>query len=311
MPRIEHIGDATLYLGDCRGILPSLSADAVISDPPYGIDYNHSGAHGRFSGVGVTKAARERGNYPIIGDDSPFDPTPLLRFGNVLIWGADHYRDRLPASGRWLAFDKLGGMEPWDSFSDVEFAWHSQGGASRLFSMKWKGIACDKIGENNGLRDHPTQKPIALMLWCIQQAGMPNRILDPFMGSGTTGVAALRLGRKFIGIEIEERWFDIACKRIEQEARQGRLALDEAPLATATARDDRSDTSNTEAVLRPISNSDHPGFGGAPDVAVPDDGVNGILPCSDAKVVASPVNTASVPDKPGIPARSTSAQEAA
>ena len=226
MPRREVIGNAELYLGDCRELIGELSADAVISDPPYGINYNHSGQHGRLSGVGVTKAARERGNHPIIGDDAPFEPAPWLRFGNVLLWGADHYRLRLPEGGRWLVFDKLDDMEPWDSFSDVEFAWHSRGGASRRFRMKWKGIACDKQGENNGLREHPTQKPIALMSWCIEQAGMPQKILDPFMGSGTTGVAALRLRRRFIGIEISETYFDIACRRIEAEARQGRLDVD-------------------------------------------------------------------------------------
>lgn len=225
--REEIFGDARLLLGDCREIAKDIAADAVISDPPYGIDYNHSGRHGRFSGVGVTKAARTRGNHPIHGDATAFDPAPWVRFGNVILWGADHFYPRLPDSGRFLGFDKLDGMKPWDSFSDIEFAWHSKEGAARLFSMKWKGIACDKRGENNGLREHPTQKPIALMVWCIQQAGMPGSILDPFMGSGTTGVAALRIRRKFIGIEIEERWFDVACRRIEAEARQGRIEFDE------------------------------------------------------------------------------------
>jgi site-specific DNA-methyltransferase (adenine-specific) len=231
--RTEKIGDATLYLGDCREIAPSILADAVISDPPYGIGYAHSGFHD--GTIGHTASANARGAPPVHGDDAPFDPAPLLRYGNVLLWGADHYRSRLPEIGRWLAFDKLAGMQPWDSFSDVEFAWHSRGGASRIFSLKWKGLACDKRGENNGLRDHPTQKPIALMLWCVRQAGMPERILDPYMGSGTTGVAALRLGRKFTGIEIEERWFDIACRRIEAEARQGRLAVDPIPTAPEAA----------------------------------------------------------------------------
>lgn len=253
MSRVEQIGDATLYLGDCRDLAGEIVADAVISDPPYGIGYVHSGRHGA-TGVGATKQAALRGNPPIVGDkpqgqrwlkknsirdrewggqatfqgdNGLFDPGLWLRFRNVLVWGADHYRDRLPSSGRWLAWDKLGRSHPGgDSFSDVEFAWHSRGGASRIFSLMWKGIACEKRDGDTGVRDHPTQKPIALMLWCIQQAGMPDRILDPFMGSGTTGVAALRLGRKFIGIEIEPRWFDVACRRIEAEARQGRLPIE-------------------------------------------------------------------------------------
>ena len=223
--RKEVIGDATLYLGDCLEILPTLDkVDAVITDPPYGIDFNHSGSHGRFNGQGVTQAARARGNPSIIGDDKPFDPAPWIAFcGNVIMWGSDHFYPRLPDSGRFLAWNKLGDMDPWDSFSDVEFAWHSVDKAARIFSMKWKGIACDKVGENNGLRVHTTQKPIRLMCWCIEQAGEPQTILDPYMGSGTTGVACANLGRKFIGIEIEPKYFEIACERITNAYRQKRL----------------------------------------------------------------------------------------
>lgn len=217
------IGNATLYHGDCMKILPTLpKVDAVITDPPYGIAYSHSGYHD--GSIGNTAAANARGCPPIHGDDAPFDPAPFIAFcPNVLIFGADHFYPRLPDSGRWLAFDKLGGMEPWDTFSDVEFAWHSANKAARLFSMKWKGLACDKVGENGGLRVHTTQKPIRLMRWCIEQAGMPETILDPFMGSGTTGVACMHLGRKFIGIEIERKYFDIACERIDNAQRQNTL----------------------------------------------------------------------------------------
>lgn len=218
----------TLYLGDCLEIAPQLQAvDALISDPPYGIDFNHYGAHGRFSGAGVTKAARKRGNYPIIGDDRPFDPNVWLGFDNVLLWGSDHYFKRLPDSGRWLAWNKLGDMMPWDSFCDVEFAWHSKEGASRIFSMKWKGIACDKAGENNGLRLHPVQKPVRLMIWCIDQAKVPEgaTVLDPYMGSGTTGIACLRTGRNFVGIEIDEHHFATAVERIKREISQDILKL--------------------------------------------------------------------------------------
>lgn len=217
------IGDATLYLGDCLEILPTLpKVDAVITDPPYGIGYAHSGF--RDGRIGNTKAANLRGCPMVFGDDVPFDPAPFISLcSNVMMFGADHFYTRLPDSGRWIAFDKLGGMEPWDSFCDVEFAWHSHNKPARIFSMKWKGLACDKQGENGGLRVHTTQKPIRLMRWCIEQAGMPDLILDPFMGSGTTGVAAIQLGRKFIGIEIEPKYFDIACERIYAAVAQGRL----------------------------------------------------------------------------------------
>lgn len=213
--RIERIGAATLYLGDCREILPTLGkVDAVVTDPPYGI------AHVKGAGG---KGKHDRRNIaPIIGDDRPFDPSPLLQFDNVLLWGADHYAERLP-HGRWLAWDKLDGLASYDSFSDVEFAWHSKRGAARIFRHLWKGIC--KASEKDAGREHPTQKPAALMEWCVAQAGNPESVLDPFMGSGTTGVACAKLGRKFIGIEIEPRYFDIACKRIEDAYRQADLFI--------------------------------------------------------------------------------------
>jgi site-specific DNA-methyltransferase (adenine-specific) len=221
------LGDltATLFLGDCLEIAPQLvGVRHVITDPPYGISYVHSGTPGR-GGAGATKAASLRGNDAIIGDAQPFDPTPWLGFENVLMWGADHYYRRLPDSGRLLCWNKLGDLAPWDSFSDVEFAWHSGEGAARIFSMLWKGLACDKRGENGGLREHPTQKPIRLMSWCLDAAKVPvgETVLDPFMGSGTTGLACLRTGRNFTGIEKDPKHFATAVERLEREARQGVL----------------------------------------------------------------------------------------
>jgi site-specific DNA-methyltransferase (adenine-specific)/modification methylase len=129
----------------------------------------------------------------------------------------------LPDSGRFLAWNKLDQIEPWDSFSDVEFMWHSKNAAARIFNMKWKGVACDKQGEDNGIRLHTTQKPIRLMCWCLQQCGLPALVLDPYMGSGTTGVACAKMGLNFIGIEIDKKYFDIACRRIEAAYAQGKL----------------------------------------------------------------------------------------
>jgi site-specific DNA-methyltransferase (adenine-specific) len=226
MTQVERIGNATLYLGDCLAMMPALRAEAcafaVVSDPPYGIGYAHSGGERLFSKVGRTRAARERGVSAMAGDERPYDPAPWLGFcGNVLLWGADHFHRRLPASGRWLAWNKLGTLEPWDSFSDVEFAWHSGNGASRIFTLLWKGLVqAEKVA--NGVRHHVTQKPIALMEWCIAQSGVGGgtTVLDPYMGSGTTGVAALRLGHRFIGVEIDRRYFEIACRRsAEAQAR--------------------------------------------------------------------------------------------
>lgn len=205
--REEIIGDCRLILGDCREVLPLLpKIDAVVTDPPYGIGYQKGeggkGAHS-FRNVGA-----------ISGDDEPFDPSPWLSFDDVILWGGNHFAARLP-HGRWLAWDKLAGMAEFDSFSDVEFAWRKGRGKDRIFNHLWKGIC--QASEKGGGRErwHPTQKPIEVMRWCIQQIPDARTILDPFMGSGTTGVACVKLGRKFIGIEIDEKYFDIACRRIE------------------------------------------------------------------------------------------------
>jgi len=169
-------------------------------------------------------SSKRRNTGKIIGDDNPFDPTPLLRFPLVLIWGADHYAQRLP-HGRWLAWDKLGAREPWDSYSDVEFAWANRRGAARIFNHVWKGICQGPGKDKNKKRVHPAQKPIELMEWCIQQLKSPETIVDPYMGVGTTGVACMHMGCSFVGIEIERKYFDIACERIDAASRQKQLFL--------------------------------------------------------------------------------------
>lgn len=220
------IGNCELWHGDCREILPALEACAIVSDPPYGIGFV-KGSGGR-PGRGYTKSQEERcrNSAPIFGDDAPFDPSHLLRFDPVILFGADHYAQRLPR-GRWLAWDKLGGQAPYgDSFSDVEYAWHNKTGAARIFRMVWKGM-CQGAGKDKGTkRTHPTQKPVDLMEWCIEQAGRPETVCDPYMGTGATGVAAVNLGLHFIGIEIHGPYFEEACRRIEQAYAQPRLFED-------------------------------------------------------------------------------------
>jgi len=221
------IGNATLIWGDCREVLPMLPKDAaIVSDPPYGIAFQHGG----HLGAAYAGAKTKSNNAKIHGDDSPFSPVHLLAFEQAVLFGADHYAAGLPR-GRWLAWDKLGGQDTYgDSFSDVEYAWHSRTGAARIFRLVWKGM-CQGAGKDKGTkRTHPTQKPVALMEWCIVQAGRPALVVDPYMGTGATGVAAMNLGLRFIGVEIHRPYFDEACRRIEQAQAQGTLLLpEEAP----------------------------------------------------------------------------------
>jgi site-specific DNA-methyltransferase (adenine-specific) len=209
---VVTIGDATLYHGDCLEILPTLPkvGAVVVSDPPYGIGFVSppSGAHS----LGKATVA------PIVGDDRRFDPAPLLRWPCVL-FGADHYSADLPHGGVFHVWDKHCGRAGADKFSDAELFWTSWTKKREVFRYLWKGFQQEGAGEK---RDHPTQKPVPLMKFCVglTKAGL---ILDPFMGSGTTGVACAQLGRKFIGIEIEKKYFDIACERIDNAYRQQRM----------------------------------------------------------------------------------------
>ena len=208
--RIETIGNATLYLGDCRDILPTLpKVDAVITDPPYGI-----GKDGQKRTTGGNGGRKE---YEFLGwdgerpDAEVFDLI-LVAAPKHVIWGGNYFADLLPATGKWLVWDKGQRINQ----SDGELAWTSQPGALRICTMNRVELMTDGA-------EHPTQKPVRLMEWCFGQVKACGTILDPFMGSGTTGVACANLGREFIGIEREPKYFDIACRRIEDAQRQSRL----------------------------------------------------------------------------------------
>ena len=226
--RVEQIGDATLYLGDCRDILPTLGkVDACITDPPYGIGFVHSGKGGRLA------RSTSFGGVAIIGDDRPFDPSDFLRFRTVVLWGANHFAERLPSSAGWLIWDKRDGVCSNDQ-ADCEIAWTNQSRPARVIRHLWNGML--KASERGESRVHPTQKPLAVMEWCLKQLTTAGEIvLDPFMGSGTTGVACAKLGRKFIGIEIEPKYFDIACRRIEAAYKQPDLFIEKPKPATQEA----------------------------------------------------------------------------
>lgn len=205
--RVEHLAEGvTVYCGDCRDILPTLGrVDAVVTDPPYGMSWDGKVTVGK-GGHGKTGAKAKHHGVTIAGDDQPFDPSPFDHIPLRLFWGFNHFPERL-TKGRALVWIKRSD-EGFGSFlSDAELAWCSVG----------HGVYCFRdqslMGETKE-RAHPTQKPVPLMKWCLQQFPKAQIILDPFMGSGTTGVAAVKLGRQFTGIEIEPRYFDIACRRI-------------------------------------------------------------------------------------------------
>ena len=209
------IGNATLYHGDCMDILPTLpKVDAVVTDPPYGI--------GEAAGKNAsrTKLATAKDFGDDRWDDKPITEDlirSVISAGrHAVIFGGNYYA--LPASSCWLVWDKENGE---NDFADCELAWTNLDKAVRRIRYMWNGMLRAN-GEKRG--DHPTQKPVGVMSWAISH--LPNdthTILDPFMGSGTTGVACANLGRAFIGIERERKYFDIACERIAAAQAQQRL----------------------------------------------------------------------------------------
>lgn len=210
------IGRARPACGDYRDILPTLDkVDAVVTDPPYGIG-EAAGANKSRSNLAV---ARDYGNDA--WDNEPIAPEVMVAVraaGRWCVMFGGNYYDCPPASC-WLVWDK----ENTGDFADCELAWTNLPKAVRRIRYMWNGMLRAN-GEPRG--DHPTQKPVGVMRWCIGHLPEPNQtILDPFMGSGTTGVAAVQMGRDFIGIEREPKYFDIACRRIEDAQRQGDLFI--------------------------------------------------------------------------------------
>jgi site-specific DNA-methyltransferase (adenine-specific) len=221
--RVEKIGLATLYLGDCREIAPGLDRPAaVISDPPYGI-FKNVAASGKMFGK-ETIYSRDK-NAPI-WDVRP-DNINIRQIMNLadkwIVWGGNYFASALGDCPGLLVWNKETGN---NNYADGECAFSNVVGTMRIFTHQWCGAFKDS--ERGQRAEHPTQKPVALMRWCIEQAKVPpgGMILDPYMGSGSTGVAAMQMRHPFIGIEIEPRYFDIACRRIEEAQRQGDMFRD-------------------------------------------------------------------------------------
>src|SRR6185312_9884945 len=197
MNKIETLAEGvTVYLGDCREILPALPpVDAVVTDPPYGIGEKMQG--------GTWGAAEKYADFRRWDVAPSAENLSLLRAKaqSVVLWGGNYFD--APAARCWLIWDKLNAVR---TMADCELAWTNLDKPAKRFRSP---VGVHEWG-------HPTEKPLPLMSWCIDQLPPPaTLILDPFMGAGTTGVAAVKLGRKFIGIEIEPKYFDIARKRIQ------------------------------------------------------------------------------------------------
>lgn len=246
---VRRIGFATLYLADNAEVLPALARPAaLIGDPPYGQKQNTNVEHARGKRAGQVifdKRRRAAGalhstsqaiRWPevIYGDDKPFDPSPWLTVADiVLLWGAHKFADRLPA-GSWLVWDKVPTGKIRDQ-GDGEAAWlNGPPRPLRIHRLLWDGVCVGSAARHEvtagQARVHPTQKPESLMAWCIQQARIPvgGTVLDPWMGAGSTGIAAVKAGHPFVGIEWEPLYFEVACRRIDDAQRQGGLFQDAA-----------------------------------------------------------------------------------
>lgn len=209
------IGNATLYLGDCSAVIPLLPpASLLLTDPPYGLGEARKDHKSR-NRVGIFSPDYGRSEWDDVPAEAHQIAACVSSAAKAIIWGGNYFG--LPAASKWLVWDK----ENSGDFADCELAWTNLPGAVRIFRHMWNGML--RASERNAPRVHPTQKPIALMEWCISQAGDVESVIDPFMGSGTTGIACAGLGKKFYGIEREPRYFDIACQRIEAAYAQGRL----------------------------------------------------------------------------------------
>jgi len=203
----------TIYHGDCRQIVPLLgNFDLLLTDPPYGLNVDRTMS--KQGGTQYGKAAAAKRHYEATGWDESAPPRWVLEMLRAsskwqILWGGNYY-DALPAARGWLVWDKENGD---NQFADCELAWTNLDIAVRKKAHMWNGM----IRKGNEAREHPTQKPLALMQWCIGLAGDVQTILDPFAGSGTTGEAAKLMGKRAVLIEREERYCEIAARRLAQD----------------------------------------------------------------------------------------------
>lgn len=233
MNRVEHIGNATLYLGDCREIMPTLGKfDVGLFDPPYG---QKIAAKPK---IGSEGAQLDRGNNrsPYDGSvgraamtvhqTSDWDNDPpsaevwamaASTAPKIIAFGFNRLAHLYGPTPKMLIWDKKNKNGWEDTFADGEVAWtRGISGPTRIYRHLWVGSLRASEHEK-GAKVHPAQKPIVVMGWCLRQAG-PGSVIDPWMGAGSTGIAAIQSGRAYTGIEINPKYFDIACRRIADAA---------------------------------------------------------------------------------------------
>ncbi len=199
---------ATIYLGDCLELLPEMpKVDLVLTDPPYGKKPSRDGM-----GVAKRKFSVVDNVWDVVPGKKIFDDM-ILCSSEQIIWGANYFFQLLNPTNCILVWDK---NTETSVLAHCELAWTSFKKVTKIFRFTWNGMLQENM-KNKESRQHPTQKPTQLMYWCIEQADKPKTILDPFMGSGTTLVAAKQLNRQAIGIEIEEKYCEIGAKRLSQE----------------------------------------------------------------------------------------------
>ena len=200
MEPTKTIGDCHLYLGDCRDILPTLpKVDLVLTDPPYGIGI----------AANPVRQAHEKLDWDAAPPSAGLINECIVAGKTAIVWGGNYFG--LPAAQCFLVWDKI---QPHDfSLAMAEMAWTNKGGPAKIHRQSVLSYR----------KEHPTQKPVELMEWCISHAKDVLTVTDPFMGSGTTGVACANMGKTFCGIEREQKYFDIACQRIENAYRQQRM----------------------------------------------------------------------------------------
>lgn len=210
------IGNATLYLGDCLEVLPTLpKVDAVITDPPYDIGGGWGTASSwQTEGFGKSRMWGARPEWDV---RPPAEVMTWIAAQKAIVWGGNYF-DSLPPSKGWLVWDKGANMTQ----AQAELAWSNVPANVRVYRLSPLGVFGNG-GANEEVKVHPTQKPVSLMRWCVSLASGAKVIADPYMGSGSTGVAAVQMGRQFIGIEREPKYFDIACRRIEEAQKQASL----------------------------------------------------------------------------------------